>query len=89
MSKSKIPLKVKEPLFDYLSPDVNYKIINGDAYKELNKFEQNKFDLIITSPPYNLGKEYETKKTIEEYLVTQELIIEQLVRVLSEKGSIC
>lgn len=81
--------KVKEPLIEYVDPSVEYEIINGDALKELTKFEDDKFDLIITSPPYNVGKEYEVKISIEKYLQTQEKIIEQLVRVLSNKGSIC
>ena len=81
--------KVKEPLIEYVDPKVEYKIINDDALKALNRFEDNKFDLIITSPPYNVGKEYEVKISIENYLQTQESIIEQLVRVLSDRGSIC
>lgn len=81
--------KVKEPLIEYVDPSVEYEIINGDALKELNRLEDDKFDLIITSPPYNVGKEYEVKISIEKYLQTQEKIIEQLVRVLSDKGSIC
>ena len=58
MSKNKKSSRVKEPLFDYLEKDIDYNIVNGDAAEELNKIEANKFDLIITSPPYNLGKEY-------------------------------
>lgn len=81
--------KVKEPLIEYIDPKVEYKIINDGALKALSNFEENKFDLIITSPPYNVGKEYEVKISIEKYLQTQENIIEQLVRVLSNKGSIC
>ena len=82
-------MKTKEPLIPYIDTKIDYKVINGEAYKELKKIEDKKFDLIITSPPYNLGKEYESKKTIEEYLDTQETIIKELVRVLSDKGSIC
>jgi len=81
--------KVKEPLIEYVKSSVDYNIINGESFKELSKFDDNKFDLIITSPPYNVGKEYEVKISIEKYLKTQEAIIEQLVRVLSERGSIC
>jgi len=55
----------------------------------LEKFEDKRFDLIISSPPYNVGKEYETKKSIEEYLKTQESIIELLIDKLSDRGSIC
>ncbi len=82
-------MKVKEPLFNYVDKDIKYKIINGDSLNELEKFNDKKFDLIITSPPYNVGKEYETKKSIEEYLKTQESIIELLIDKLSDRGSIC
>ena len=47
------------------------------------------FSLIITSPPYNIGKDYETRVSIDKYLATQEEIIKELVRTLSPKGSIC
>jgi adenine-specific DNA-methyltransferase len=45
--------------------------------------------LIITSPPYNLGKEYETKRSMEAYLDAQRETIRESVRVLHRKGSIC
>ena len=82
-------MKVKEPLFDYISPDIEYSIKNGDSLSLLKTYERDKFDLIITSPPYNIGKSYETKTSIENYLDTQEEIIKELTRVLSNKGSIC
>jgi adenine-specific DNA-methyltransferase len=47
------------------------------------------FDLIITSPPYNLGKEYEKKKKLAIYLRRQEAIIEKLVSRLKPRGSLC
>lgn len=82
-------MKAKEPLFPYINPSIDFSIINGDAYQLLKEFEDQKFDLIITSPPYNIGKSYETKTTIEKYLKTQEKIISELIRVLSNKGSLC
>jgi len=81
-------MKVKEPLFDYISPETNYTIENGDSLTVLKKVEDGKFDLILTSPPYNVGKSYETKTSIEKYLETQEEIISELVRTLSEKGNL-
>lgn len=66
-----------------------YKFISGDTLENLKKFETDKFDLIITSPPYNVGKEYEVKKSIEGYLDEQNNVIDELVRVISPKGSIC
>lgn len=82
-------MRVKEPLFDYISPDTEYTIKNSDCLTVLKKIEDGKFDLILTSPPYNVGKSYETKTSIEKYLETQEEIISELVRTLSDKGNLC
>ncbi len=84
-------MKVKEPITEFVN--FNYpagsEVYCGDTFQYLKKFQPAKFDLIITSPPYNVGKSYEVKETIEKYLQTQERIIEQLVKVLSDKGSLC
>ncbi|HNX45013.1 MAG TPA: site-specific DNA-methyltransferase [Bacteroidales bacterium] len=82
-------MKAKEPLFEYISPNISHNIVNGDSLTVLKKIENRKFDLIITSPPYNVGKSYETKTSIEKYLETQEEIINELVRTLSDKGNLC
>lgn len=80
----------EQPLFEFfVKPEVEHAIIHGDSLNVLKGFEAGKFDLIITSPPYNIGKSYETKTSIEAYLATQKSIIEELVRVLAERGSIC
>lgn len=82
-------MKVKEPLFEYVNPDTNFEVKNGDSLNILKGIEDGKFDLIITSPPYNVGKSYETKTSIEKYLETQEEIINELVRTLSNEGNLC
>lgn len=79
----------KEHLNNSMDSDSNYTIENGDCLKVLKKYDDEKFDLIITSPPYNIGKSYEVKTSIEKYLETQEKIIKELIRTLSDKGSIC
>jgi len=45
--------------------------------------------LIVTSPPYNIGKEYEKKLHLEMYLDQQNRVITECVRVLAPTGSIC
>jgi adenine-specific DNA-methyltransferase len=81
--------KIQEPLFDFIDQSIQYNIANTDALEFLGKEINGKYDLIITSPPYNIGKSYETKQTIETYLKTQEDIIKELIRVLKNTGSIC
>ena len=66
-----------------------YQVINADCLETLGTFESSKFDLIVTSPPYNVGKSYESKTSIETYLASQEEIIGELVRTLSEQGNLC
>lgn len=69
--------------------DAKYKLICGDTRETLSGFDSELFDLIITSPPYNIGKEYEVKESIESYLSLQEDAIEEMIKVLSPRGSIC
>lgn len=45
--------------------------------------------LVATSPPYNLGKEYENRLNLDEYLEQQSQVINECVRVLKPEGSIC
>ena len=80
--------KVKDELFEKKDLGIS-KIVKDDALSALDKINSKRFDLIITSPPYNVGKEYETKQSIEKYLESQEAIIIKLIRVLSDHGSIC
>jgi adenine-specific DNA-methyltransferase len=47
------------------------------------------FHLIITSPPYNIGKAYEKRQSLDRYLADQREIIAQCVRTLHPRGSIC
>ncbi|WP_225154046.1 site-specific DNA-methyltransferase [Bradyrhizobium sp. NBAIM08] len=45
--------------------------------------------LIITSPPYNIGKAYEKRTTNELYIEQQAATIAEAVRLLHPRGSIC
>lgn len=65
------------------------ELITSDTYSALREIEDEKFELIITSPPYNIGKAYETRTSIEEYLATQKKAAHELVRVLKPTGSLC
>ena len=45
--------------------------------------------LIITSPPYNIGKEYETRTSLQNYLDGMKPFIKEFYRILQDDGSIC
>ena len=68
---------------------LEYRYENKDALEFCKTLPDKSVDLIITSPPYNIGKEYEVKVGIEAYLGNIKPILKELVRILSDKGSIC
>lgn len=68
---------------------LNFEYKAEDAIKFMKSLPDGGVDLIITSPPYNVGKEYETKTKIEKYLSNMEPFLKEMVRILSDKGSIC
>jgi len=45
--------------------------------------------LVVTSPPYNLDKAYETPAELDHYLALLRPIVDELMRVLSPEGSVC
>ena len=45
--------------------------------------------LIVTSPPYNLGKDYESRSPLDAWLAAQERVIGECVRALHPRGSLC
>ena len=61
----------------------------GDAKDLLKKIPNDSISLAITSPPYNVGKEYEWRTGISNYLKNQKPIIEEMVKKVREDGSIC
>jgi len=71
------------------SEDTNIVLYPGDCRNLLKQIPDNKIQLIVTSPPYNIGKKYEKKTKLELYLELQTAVIKECMRVLSPKGSIC
>jgi len=55
----------------------------------MREYPDQHFKLIVTSPPYNLGKSYEGKSPLDIYLAGQRKVLAECVRLLHPKGSIC
>ncbi|MEO7993641.1 MAG: site-specific DNA-methyltransferase, partial [bacterium] len=51
--------------------------------------ERELVDLVVTSPPYNMGKVYENKRKHKEYIRWQGEVIDSCVARLKSSGSIC
>ena len=78
-----------KPIHDHFENEAEIVLFNGDVQELLNEIPDQTIQLVITSPPYNLGKDYEHRIDIEKYLEQQTEIIAQLYRVLKDGGSLC
>lgn len=65
------------------------KIECTDNLEFMRSLKKESMKLIVTSPPYNIGKDYEKRTTNEVYVEQQSLAIAEAVRVLHPGGSIC
>jgi adenine-specific DNA-methyltransferase len=74
---------------DDFSKDGRIILYEGDCLDAVGGMPSRSIQLIITSPPYNIGKSYERSAALEEYLKTIEPVLDELVRVLSSQGSLC
>ncbi len=64
-------------------------VFEGDCREMLGQVPSASIQLVVTSPPYNLGKEYERRLQLTDYVAQQEEVIGACVRVLKDGGSIC
>ena len=61
----------------------------ADNLEFMEKLDTGAFKLIVTSPPYNLGKAYERRGSLDNWLAGQARVIGECVRLLHDQGSIC
>jgi DNA modification methylase len=71
--------------------DNRWEIIEGDALTALDQIPDGSCKLVVTSPPYNIGKEYERDRrlSLEEYLEWIDAILEKACRKVSDDGHLC
>jgi len=79
----------KANIANRFSPREEIVLFEGDCLELLKNVPDSSIQLVVTSPPYNLGKEYEKKLKLDNYLEEQAKVIKESVRVLAERGSIC
>lgn len=72
-----------------LLSDSRIVLLHGDSLKRLKSLPDSSVKLIISSPPYNIGKEYESQQKLEHYLEWLNPILKELVRVMDKNGSLC
>lgn len=67
------------------------ELLHGDCLELMKDIPDGSVDLIVTSPPYNIGKVYKTYKDnleLEDYLSWCDSWLNELKRIVKEDGSI-
>lgn len=60
----------------------------GDFIELMRRQPDASIDLVISSPPYNIGKQYETKRALDSYLEQQTAVLKECARLLKRTGSV-
>lgn len=82
----------KEQKMKYVENPILKEFLNKIFCKSSEKMEElpdNSVHLMVTSPPYNVGKEYDKDFTLEEYLEFLKRVWKEVYRVLVPGGRVC
>jgi len=86
---SSVNLKLLEDLEENLFPiEYENKIICGSS-ENMKEIPNNSVHLMITSPPYNVTKEYDQDLSLEEYLTLLRNVFIETYRILVDGGRAC
>lgn len=78
-----------DKISNHFNADAHAVVFEGNCCELLNEIPDKTIQLVFTSPPYNIGKSYEQRLKLDDYLEQQEKVIEQCARVTKDTGSIC
>ena len=65
----------------------DFLLYNMDCLEGLKRIDRRVIDLTVTSPPYNIGKEYEVVKPLKEYIEFSQKWIAQIHRITKSHGA--
>jgi adenine-specific DNA-methyltransferase len=64
-------------------------VFNGDCKNLLKSLPDESVNLVLSSPPYCMGKVYEKNTKPEEFITDHQQVLPEIVRVLKPGGSLC
>ena len=80
---------IKEVVIENQVPNDSINKIFCKSSERMAELPDNSVHLMITSPPYNVGKEYDNDLTLEEYLGLLTDVMKEVYRVLATGGRAC
>lgn len=82
-------IKGKKILYDRCFKQGYDVVLGCNDVLEFLKGDIPKATLIVTSPPYNIGKPYENRVEFKNYLEWQKKVLQKCIDILSPRGSLC
>jgi adenine-specific DNA-methyltransferase len=82
------PMRASEVVLPFQRPLIS-TIECADNLDFMRRLDSESMHLIVSSPPYNLDKEYEDPRSLDAYREEQAATIAEAVRLLHPRGSIC
>jgi len=89
---SKLYNEIKETKVKYVENSIPEEYINHVIHKSSEKMDElpdNSVHLMVTSPPYNVGKDYDDDLSLEEYIQLIREVMQEVYRVLVPGGRVC
>jgi adenine-specific DNA-methyltransferase len=74
---------------DHYTLAASVTLHKGDRLELLSEIPAGHARLVVTSPPYNIGKKYEKRLAFEHYLEQQKATLKESYRILADNGSLC
>jgi len=78
----------KPEVENLIPPEVLDKVLCQDA-RDMGNIPDSSIHLMVTSPPYNVGKEYDEDLNLNEYLALLRTVFTETYRVLINGGRAC
>lgn len=78
MTYAKVYKRPVDALVSSINKQSKAIIFNGDCNALLAKMPDESVDLIISSPPYCMGKEYEDNNDLQSFIVSHQLLLPEL-----------
>ncbi|MHB8459095.1 MAG: DNA-methyltransferase [Candidatus Limnocylindrales bacterium] len=69
--------------------DQDINLVLGDSFELIKQVSDGTLDLTVTSPPYNVGKAYERRVGLDQYLEAYKPFAHELFRATADGGSVC
>jgi len=82
----------KERNVEYTENEIPSKFLDKiicSSSENMKELPDSSVHLIVTSPPYNVGKEYDDNLTLSEYLAFLKRVWKEIYRVLVPGGRVC